>query len=326
MGLIENSKTYTGRDLDTIFFNPIFSGENAEQLGIRVLYNMPVPTTIQMWQPETNVIQEYGAGWSGGCASDRVQKDIEMSKLKAEVAYSASQYFQQVYESIVCRADVNLDDLTGTVLEQAETEMFRAAIAESLRVLMWIGDDTASDYSQINGFLTLAYRYSDNDQVPTIGVAGVEPNADNVINIFRSMWSKASPKLKALRGDGQLAFFVTSDIYEAYEQYLDDCGADGAYTDIISGRRELSYHGIKIVDMGISQYMPLNCNDLETHCILTDRRNLALAVNTADLPGAEVRMWYNPDMMENRQRATFMVGAEILDPNLLVMAHFGKVE
>ena len=57
MGLIENPKTYTGRDLETIFFRPMFAGENAEQLGIRVLYNMPVPTTIQLWSPQSNILQ-----------------------------------------------------------------------------------------------------------------------------------------------------------------------------------------------------------------------------------------------------------------------------
>lgn len=46
MGLIENPKTYTGRDLETIFFRPMLTGDNAEQIGIRVLYNMPVPTCL----------------------------------------------------------------------------------------------------------------------------------------------------------------------------------------------------------------------------------------------------------------------------------------
>jgi hypothetical protein len=32
-------------------------------------------------------------------------------------------------------------------------------------------------------------------------------------------------------------------------------------------------------------------------------------------------MWYNPDEMENRQRAVFMVGCEILDEELLVFAN-----
>lgn len=35
------------------------------------------------------------------------------------------------------------------------------------------------------------------------------------------------------------------------------------------------------------------------------------------MPENEVRMWYNPDEMENRQRAVFLAGTEILDERLL---------
>lgn len=50
----------------------------------------------------------------------------------------------------------------------------------------------------------------------------------------------------------------------------------------------------------------------KSFCLLTDRRNLVLAVNTADFPGNECA-WYNPDLMENRQRAVFMAGCDVLD-------------
>ena len=155
MGLIENPKTYTGRDLETIFFRPMFSGQNAEQLGIRMLYNMPVPTTIQLWSPQSDILQEYESGWRGGNSAIRQQKTIELHKVKAEVGFSASDYFQQVYELITGRADVNLDDLTGTELEAAETEMFRAAIAESLRLTMWIGLFAVDDSTGIPQSQTL---------------------------------------------------------------------------------------------------------------------------------------------------------------------------
>lgn len=322
MGLIENPKTYRGRDLETIFFRPIFSGENAEQLGIRVLYNMPVPTTIQMWSPQSDILQTYSSGWNGGNSAFRKQKSIDLRKVKAEVGFSASDYFQQVYELITGRADVNLDDLTGTELEQAETEMFRAAIAESLRVMMWMGDTEAPAFNKFDGFLKLVHAYNMEDRVPAVDYTTITPTADNIVKIFSDMWSAASPQLKALKNEGNLAFFVTSDLYDLYEQYLDKFGSDGAYTDMVSGRRELSYHGIKVVDMGISQYMPFSYTESSTHCFLTDRRNLVMAVNTADYPGSEVRMWYNPDEMENRQRATFMVGCEILDEALVVLVNF----
>lgn len=88
---------------------------------------------------------------------------------------------------------------------------------------------------------------------------------------------------------------------------------------MVNGRQGLAYHGIPVIDLHIGSYLkggllPESC------CILTDRRNLVLAVNTADFPGTEVRMWYNPDLMENRQRATFMAGCEVLDERILSVA------
>ena len=48
MSALENAKTYTGKNLETIFFRPMLSGPSAIDLGVRVLYNMPVPTTVQI--------------------------------------------------------------------------------------------------------------------------------------------------------------------------------------------------------------------------------------------------------------------------------------
>jgi hypothetical protein len=297
----------------------MFTGENAEQLGIRMLYNMPVPTTIQMWSPKSDILQEYESGWYGSTTSLKQQKTIELHKIKAEMGFSASDYFQQVYELITGRADVNLDDLTGTELEQAETEMFRAAIAESIRATMWIGDTSAETYNKFDGFLIKLIQNSD---VKHVDMSAIMPDKSTALDIFGSLWLAAPAELKAMKSDGNLAFLVTTDVYDAYEQYLDSCGSDAAYNDLNSGRRELSYHGIKIIDMGISHLLPVTNIPQRPIAMLTDRRNLVLAVNTADYPGSEVRMWYNPDEMQNRQRAIFMIGCEVLDESLVVSADF----
>ena len=141
--LIENPKTYSGRELETIFFRPMLTGPDALDLGIKVMYNMPVPTTLNFWRRSGDILQPYGAGWNGSKAADRYQKSIDMSKVKAEIAYSAADYFSMVYELITNRADVNMDDLSGTELEAAETELFRQAIAESIRATMWLATPTA---------------------------------------------------------------------------------------------------------------------------------------------------------------------------------------
>jgi hypothetical protein len=76
------------------------------------------------------------------------------------------------------------------------------------------------------------------------------------------------------------------------------------------------FHGFPVIDVNLEP--AIGDSALSTDFIIfTDRRNLVMAVNTADSPGSEVRMWYNPDEMENRQRAVFAIGCEILDEELV---------
>ncbi len=319
MNLIETPKTYTGHDLETIFFRPMLTGESAEELGIRILYNMPTPTTIQLWDSPGNVLQKYTeAGWTGGSSATKGQKTIRLERVKAELGFSAADYFSLVYELIAGRADVNLDDLTGTELEQAETELFRRAIAESIRATMWIGD-TESDgaLNCFDGFMTLCTRLGTEGACPEYGYEqALMENEDAGYMLLDKLWENAGEELKHLKREGQLAYFVTSDIYESYERYLDSKGVESAYSGMTNGRQGLYYRGIPIYDIHMGTY--LMKSDLPSSMgLLTDRRNLALAVNTNEFPGTEVRMWYNPDLMENRQRAVFMAGCEVVDERLV---------
>ena len=323
MSFIENAKTYTGRDLETIFFRPMLSGQSALDLGVRILYNMPAPTTVQLWERSGDILQQYtAAGWTGGDPARKLQKTIDMSKVKAELGYSAADYFSMIYELITNRADVNMDDLTGTELEQAETALFKQALAENIRVTMWIGDTSAaSGYNTFDGLLKRINGLVDDDGVYNFSyqAAALEDPA-YAVELFDKLWAGADPRIPGLKADDRLAYFVSSDIYRLYEKYLDAKGADAAYADAMNGRRTLAYHGIPVVDVRLGSYLGAT-SFRQSFVMLTDRRNLVLAVNTADMPGNEVRMWYNPDEMENRQRAVFMAGTQILDEALISFAY-----
>ena len=304
MSFIENAKTYTGRDLETIFFRPMLSGQSALDLGVRILYNMPAPTTVQLWERSGDILQQYtAAGWTGGDPARKLQKTIGMSKVKAELGYSAADYFSMIYELITNRADVNMDDLTGTELEQAETELFKRAIAESLRVTMWIGDKEAgagTEYATFNGFIKRIYELLVENKITaakTYAAADLE-KAAAAVDIFDAAWTEAAEELTDLKPDGQLVYFVTSDLYHLYEKYLDSfANTEAAYIGRTEGRPVLTYHGIPVVDLHLSSYLR-DTTYAQSFCLLTDRRNLVLAVNTSDFPGNEIRMWYNPDLME----------------------------
>ena len=322
MSLLEQPKQYTGSELDRIFFRPMLTGASAQELGVRVLYNLPSPTTVQLWDGQRNILQKHAAGWTGGAPAAKYQKTIDLKRVKAELGFSAADYFSMVYEQIAASADVNMDDLTGTELERAETELFRQAVAENIRATMWIGDSAATKgYNTFDGFLKAIEDMVVEEQIynkPYQSAALADP--ESVVGIFDDLWQNADVRLQDLKADGQLAFFVSSYLCYLYEKYLDAKGVDAAYLDAVNGRRTLAYHGIPVIDVRLGNYLQ-ETSLSKSFCLLTDRRNLVLAVNTADFPGNEVRMWYNPDEMENRQRALFMAGCDILDETMICYAY-----
>lgn len=323
MAKIEGVKSYTGCDLEKVFFRPMLNGQNAEELGIRVMYNMPVPTTLHFWKRYGDILRKYkSSGWEGNIPADKYQKTINLSRVKAEIGYSADDYFSKVFEKITNRPEINMDDLSGTELEEAETTLFKESIAESIRATMWMGRTTRDEY--YNTFDGLATRIIDDSKNVSSGIPNStysDVDADSVQDLFKSVWERGEYELRAAKSQGNLAYFVTSDVYNAYEEYLDSAPNDIAYMARQEGRNSISFRGIPVIDLNLGQYLMLVDDLPESFVILADRRNLALAVNTSDFPGTEVRMWYNPDMMENRQRAVFMAGTDYLLPELISVSY-----
>ena len=236
----------------------MLTGPSAQELGVRVLYNMPQPTHIQLWDGQRNILQKFtSAGWTGGAPATKKEKTVNLSRVKAELGFSAADYFSMVYEKITAMANVNMDDLSGTDLEQAETTLFRQALAENIRATMWIGDTTAtSGYNTFDGFLKQIKAQVDDEVIYnfTYQEASLADPA-YVVELFDKLWNKSDLRVQDLKADGQLAFFVTSDLCHLYEKYLDSKGADAAYTDTVNGRRNLAYHGIPVIDLRLGGYL-----------------------------------------------------------------------
>ena len=320
--IIVNPKNYTGHDLETIFFRPLLTGPSAESLGIRILYNMPMPTVVQMWDRQGNVLTPFDehSSWNGGVKTTHYQKTIPMSRVKAENAFSASDYFSTIFELITNRPDVNMEDLSGTELEVAETELFRRAIADSIRMNLWLGDKSGTyntGYTSFDGLLKILHERVAAKQLHfAYDDLETELGDNSITVVLENLIKNASPRLKGLFADGEVAFFVSPSVYQYYEAYLNRNFGEAAYTDTQYGRKQLMFHGFPVIEINLEPSITSSklSNDF---VIFTDRRNLVMAVNTADSPGSEVRMWYNPDEMENRQRAVFAIGCEILDEELV---------
>jgi hypothetical protein len=255
-------------------------------------------------------LRNFSSGWQGCTSAEWDEKEIQLKKLKAESSYSAESYFSSIYELMLGSADINLGDLTGTDLEKAETELFRRAIVESIYATMWFGDEecSISSFSSFNGFLRQIIDYAETENPNAPIILGEEITDFSPTDMFRNLWTQSTQDLRSLASEGNLVYFVSSDIYDAYRFWLEDSGLTSPVVDSNNARPTLSYHGIPIEEIPAGQY---GLTKASSFCILTDRRNLILALNLADSPEKEVHMWYNPDEMENRQRVVFLAGATI---------------
>lgn len=312
---IEKSKTYDATDVENIFFKPTFCGKAASDFGFKVIYNMPLPTKIPTFRHSNEILRSYSGGWHGGSATEFEERDIQLYKLKAESAYSADNYTATIYDILLNTYNVSSGDLTGSALEMAETELFRHALADDIYATTWFGDRNGnmSNFTGFDGFLKQCVLAKEDNSGLSLSIHD-ELLEMSSMDLFRAAWKEASDELRALAPDNQLAYFVSSDIYDAYQFYLDDLCTTSSYADATNGRPTMCYHGIPILEVPASKYNIQMCNSF---CILTDRRNLILALNTADSPEKEIHMWYNPDEMENRQRIVFLAGTAIADPYLL---------
>ena len=249
------------------------------------------------------------------------QKTIDMKRVKAEMGFSAADYYSLVFENLVAQSEVNLDDLTGTELEKVETELFRRSISEAIRATMWVGDTERTNglYDTFDGFLKkIDDGVGDGKIKSSTYSITADSEASEVIKIFDTIWAKSHETLKDMKSEGKLVYFVTSDIYSLYEKALDEVGVDSSYIDKMNGRVGLMYHGIQVIDIRLGSY--LTDLGLDESFVILPTRALVMAVNTSDFP-EQRSAWYNPDEMENRQRAIFAAGCEIIDEKLISYAN-----
>ena len=196
-----------------------------------------------------------------------------------------------------------MEDLTGTELEEAETTLFKQAIAESIRSTMWVGDTSAeSGANTFDGFLKAHRHLLEQQQGLYLQLRnGRHEHTGQLGRHVRRSLEKCGQTPERPKAEGQLAFFVSSDVLqrlrEAPRQHEHGRCLHRLYQR--PSKPAVSRH--PVVDLRISSYLAKLSSSSpvpKSFCILTDRRNLVLAVNTADFPGNEIRMWYNPDEME----------------------------
>ena len=133
---------------------------------------------------------------------------------------------------------------------------------------------------------------AEEQEIPTEMYESV--SADNADERLRSVWDNASEELRNMRSEGQLAFFVTTDVYGAYEDSLEVADNEAAYRVRQDGPGSLMFKGIPVIDMKLGGYLAKYYDLGVSFILLTDRRNLPAEAASPFPSSATMWRWHSP--------------------------------
>ncbi len=115
--------------------------------------------------------------------------------MKAELGFSAADYFSMVYEKISI-VGVNMEDLSGRFSNRPKPASSARPFAENIRATMWAGDTSAgSGYNTFDGFLKLIKGLVTEQSIynSTYQAADLENNTF-AVELFDELWTQADPR------------------------------------------------------------------------------------------------------------------------------------
>lgn len=167
-------------------------------------------------------------------------KQLVVNKIKSNLEQCAHEFDDTVFVETLKEGN-NIDDLSGTILENIIFTQIRKATASDMHRIVWFADSASAnaDYNQFDGWFKLfennaaAIQATGNFYDTTASITGAETagvlNADGAYTILDTMFDSMNPVLANTPNmtmdsgvTGGKAFYVTRKIYnnllKTYEQ------------------------------------------------------------------------------------------------------------
>lgn len=144
---------------------------------------------------------------------------------------------------------------------------------------------------------------------------------DEAKDAMQSMMKQSPQLLKTLFRTGGLRWYCTYTWLENYQESLEADGTEAAHKKTEDGVETYFFRGIPLIPMGWDEDLDADFIEPFPHrCVLTMPDNLVLnLVSEGDF--GELKMWFNPDENENRQRIQLRMGVGTWLPEWIVAAY-----
>lgn len=264
-------------------------------------------------------------------------------KVFVSECYSDLQQTAAVYSM---RRGTPIADLTDTDYIAIVTSVLIDKVREFIFRVVWFGDTTAANESAggditngknaalfqlFDGFYKQAEVQATANTSQLVAIpansqasyaaqrSGMDANA--AYSLLSAMYFAAPVELRAM---GELRFYVTQSIADAYQQYLIGTGIEATYTNLVEGVQALTFLGVPVIPMPLADviirtYFDDGAAYVKPHrALLTAREVLGVGADTVDAFN-EVKVWYSDDTEKTSLRVRGKLDAKILAPTHFVL-------
>lgn len=165
---ITTSVTWEGKQNFEFFIRPMFVGKKPwETQGVRVIPNVQSTLKLNYFGKARKLLKAYVKGFSAGTGTVYTQRDLTVTRMKAEASEDSNDFYQTVYEQALQTGE--WDDLTNTMLLQIIIDVWNRALESDYYRIFWLSD-------------------TNKESVDTAGV--INGSADTDYNALTGIWQR----------------------------------------------------------------------------------------------------------------------------------------
>ena len=317
--------SYEGIEANQIFFEPIWM-DMLNLQDFRVMPNVVNKKKMQFVGKLEKIVQKKtGCGFHPSGKLGVYDRTVEVEEITVMLEQCFDEFKDTVMQEKLKKGNLKMD-LTDTEIMQLIILKVQDAIQLDYMRLFWFGDKSSNDaaYNVTDGMWTVHIpELVNTNQSPYTDANSGAPLAPGAaIALLRDVYKAQSNALKGIPAQDK-RLFVSSSVYEAYEDDLENFGGgDAGRAQTIQGVTELFYRGIRLVlNANWDEYTASDLGQVDEHQVmLTTPDNLVFATDMfSDLN--RIQVFFDTLDEKTRIKVNAKFGTNFVHPALFSVAY-----
>lgn len=286
MSGIASMPTWTGKqaEFSELIKLKLLGSLNLSQLGFTIKDDIQSNKT----EYKTPYLDKVTKARSGCTAASIKAGGLDIAKLELSVADfeisdgQCAATFDNTIAEMVRKKGWEINDLTGTQIDQLVQELVLDGAARDMFRKLWLNDTTLgnADYDGYDGVfkkVKAGYLAGDGTTKAFDLITDSMLSIDNIISTFNDIEDAQADELKYMP-DTMKKMYVTDKVWKSYRRYLQSpkfSGVAESRIALINGIETLYYNNIELINLGvISKYLSTDFSNGSPATLTTGNRVL----------------------------------------------------